>query len=108
MQAKPISQNLQELQLKVEHAEHVKKIISQINAAANLDQILLDLHKDILSLFDAEDLTLFAFDSEKKEIFSKVPHVDSVEELRIPITEQSLAGFCAKYLRPVNIVDAKT
>ncbi len=106
MQAKPISHNLQELQLKVEHAEHVKKIISQINAATNLDQILLDLHKDILSLFDAEDLTLFAFDSEKKEIFSKVPHVDSVEELRIPITEQSLAGFCAKYLRPVNIVDA--
>jgi type II secretory ATPase GspE/PulE/Tfp pilus assembly ATPase PilB-like protein len=106
MQVKPITQNLQELQLKVEHAEHVKKIISQINAATNLDQILLDLHKDILSLFDAEDLTLFAFDSEKKEIFSKVPHVDSVEELRIPITEQSLAGFCAKYLRPVNIVDA--
>lgn len=106
MQAKPIPHNLQELQLKVEHAEHVKKIISQINAATNLDQILLDLHKDILSLFDAEDLTLFAFDSDKKEIFSKVPHVDSVEELRIPITEQSLAGFCAKYLRPVNIVDA--
>jgi type II secretory ATPase GspE/PulE/Tfp pilus assembly ATPase PilB-like protein len=106
MQAKPIPHNLQELQLKVEHVEHVKKIIAQINAATNLDQILLDLHKDILSLFDAEDLTLFAFDSEKKEIFSKVPHVDSVEELRIPITEQSLAGFCAKYLRPVNIVDA--
>ena len=106
MQAKPAPHNLQELQLKVEHAEHVKKIISQINAATNLDQILLDLHKDILSLFDAEDLTLFAFDSEKKEIFSKVPHVDSIEELRIPISEQSLAGFCAKYLRPVNIVDA--
>ncbi|MBM4126265.1 MAG: GspE/PulE family protein [Nitrospira sp.] len=106
MQAKPIPHNPQELQLKVDHAEHVKKIIAQINAATNLDQILLDLHKDILSSFDAEDLTLFAFDSEKKEIFSKVPHLDSVEELRIPITEQSLAGFCAKYLRPVNIVDA--
>ncbi|TKS61091.1 MAG: hypothetical protein EWM72_00860 [Nitrospira sp.] len=106
MQAKPMPQNLQELQQKVEYAEHVKRITTQIHAASDLDQILLDLHKDILSLFDAEDLTLFAFDSEKKEIFSKVPHVDSVEEVRIPITEQSLAGFCAKYLRPVNIVDA--
>jgi type II secretory ATPase GspE/PulE/Tfp pilus assembly ATPase PilB-like protein len=99
-------QNLQELQRKVEFAENVKRITSQIYAASNLDQILLDLHKDILSLFDAEDLTLFAFDSEKKEIFSKVPHIDTVEEVRIPITEQSLAGFCAKYLRPVNISDA--
>jgi type II secretory ATPase GspE/PulE/Tfp pilus assembly ATPase PilB-like protein len=106
MQAKPIPQNLQELQQKVEYAEHVKRITTQIHAASDLDQILLDLHKDILSLFDAEDLTLYAFDSERKEIFSKVPHVDTVEEVRIPITEQSLAGFCAKYLRPVNIADA--
>ncbi len=106
MQAKPMPQNLQELQQKVEYAEHVKRITTQIHAASDLDQILLDLHKDILSLFDAEDLTLFAFDSEKKEIFSKVPHVGSVEEVRIPITEQSLSGFCAKYLRPVNIADA--
>ncbi|HEX6532845.1 MAG TPA: GspE/PulE family protein, partial [Nitrospira sp.] len=106
MQAKPPTQNLQELQQKVEFAEHVKRITSQIHAASNLDQILLDLHKDILGLFDAEDLTLFAFDADKKEIFYKVPHIDTIEEVRIPITEQSLAGFCAKYLRPVNIADA--
>src|SRR6476660_7412010 len=106
MQAKPPTQNLQELQQKVEFAEHVKRITNQIHAASNLDQILLDLHKDILGLFDAEDLTLFAFDAEKKEIFYKVPHIDTIEEVRIPITEQSLAGFCAKYLRPVNIADA--
>lgn len=105
MQAKPVTPNVQELQQKVEHAEHIKRITTQIHAASNLDQILLDLHKDILSLFDAQDLTLFAFDAEKKEIFSKVPHIDGVEEVRISITEQSLAGFCAKYLRPVNIAD---
>jgi len=106
MQAKPMSQNLQELQPKTEYAEHVKRITTQINAATDLDHILLDLHKDILGLFDAEDLTLFAFDSEKKEIFSKVLQVDGVQEVRIPISEQSLAGFCTKYLRPVNIADA--
>jgi type II secretory ATPase GspE/PulE/Tfp pilus assembly ATPase PilB-like protein len=106
MQANPIHQNLQELQQKVAFAENVKRITDQIHAASGLDHILLDLRKDILSIFDAEDLTIFAFDSDKKEIFSKVPHIDSVEEIRIPITEQSLAGFCAKYLRPVNIADA--
>ena len=89
MQAKPQTQNLQELQQKVEFAKHVKRITSQIHAANNLDQILLDLHKDILSLFDAEDLTLFAFDADKKEIFYKVPHIDTIEEVRIPITESA-------------------
>jgi type II secretory ATPase GspE/PulE/Tfp pilus assembly ATPase PilB-like protein len=106
MHANPIPQNLQELQQKVAFAENVKRITDQIHAANNLDHILLDLRKDILSIFDAQDLTIFAFDSDKKEIFSKVPHIDSVEEIRISITEQSLAGFCAKYLRPVNIADA--
>ena len=61
------------LSRKSEFAEHVKRITNQIQAATDIDQILLDLHKDILGLFDAEDLTLFAFDTEKKEIFSKVP-----------------------------------
>ncbi len=106
MHANPIPQNLQELQQKVAFAENVKRITEQIHAASDLDHILLDLRKEILSIFDAEDLTIFAFDPEKKEIFSKVPHIDSIEEFRIPLTEQSLAGFCAKYLRPVSIADA--
>ncbi|HMS85739.1 MAG TPA: ATPase, T2SS/T4P/T4SS family, partial [Nitrospira sp.] len=101
-----MTQNVQDRQPKVDHVEHLKHITAQIHAASHLDHILLDLHKEILSVFDAQDLTLFAFDSEKKEIFSKVPHIDGAEEVRIPITEQSLAGFCAKYLRPVNIADA--
>ena len=106
MLSKPVAHNLPDSQQKAEFAEHVKRIKNQIQAATDIDQILLDLHRDILSLFDAEDLTLFAVDTEKKEIFSKIPHMDTVQEVRIPITEQSLAGFCAKYLRPVNIADA--
>jgi type II secretory ATPase GspE/PulE/Tfp pilus assembly ATPase PilB-like protein len=106
MQANPIPQNLQELQQKVAFAENVKRITDQIHAAGDLDHILLDLRKEILSIFDAEELTIYAFDPEKKEIFSKVPSIGNVEEIRIPISEQSLAGFCAKYLRPVSIADA--
>jgi type II secretory ATPase GspE/PulE/Tfp pilus assembly ATPase PilB-like protein len=106
MLAKTPGASLPDQQQKAEFAEHVKRIKNQIQTASDIDQILLDLHRDILSLFDAEDLTLFAVDTEKKEIFSKVPHLDTVQEVRIPITEQSLAGFCAKYLRPVNIADA--
>src|SRR5215813_851667 len=106
MQANPIPKNLQELQQKVALAENIKRITDQILAASDIDHILLDMRKEILSIFDAEAVSIFAFDSDKKEIFSKVPHIDSVEEIRIPITEQSLAGFCAKYLRPVSIADA--
>ena len=71
MHANPIPQNLQELQQKVAFAENVKPITDQIHAANNLDHILLDLRKEILSIFDAEDLTIFAFDSAKKKIYPR-------------------------------------
>lgn len=106
METKVLPENLQELQQKVAYAEEVKRITIQIYAARDLDQILLDLSNEILSLFDAEGLTLYAIDPDKKEIFSKVPGMDTVEEVRVPISEQSLAGFSAKYLRPINISNA--
>ena len=98
--------NLRELQQKFAYAEQVKLITNKIHAAQELNQILVDLHKEILSLFDAEGLTLYAFDSEKKEIFARIPHLDAIEDVRVPIGEQSLAGFTAKYLRPLSIGDA--
>lgn len=99
-------QHVKESQHKSDPGERTKRIAAQIQAATDIDHILLDLHHDFLGLFDAEELALYAFDPEKKEIFSKVPHLDSIQEVRVPIGEQSLAGFCAKYLRPVNIADA--
>ncbi len=91
---------------KAEQAEIVKRLSTKINAAIDIDEILLDLHKEILSIFDAEDLTLYAVDNDKKEIYAKTPGMDNVEVVRLPITESSLPGFTAKYLRPVNVVDA--
>ncbi|MEK6617479.1 MAG: GAF domain-containing protein, partial [Nitrospirota bacterium] len=106
METRVLPAHLQELEQKVAYAEQVKLITNKIHAAQDLNQILLDLHKEILNLFDAEGLTLYAVDTEKKEIFARIPHIDTVEEIRMPIGEQSLAGFTAKYLRPINIGDA--
>jgi len=102
----PAPETLQELQQKVAHAEHVKQIINRIHSAKDLDHILVDLKDEILSLFDAERLTLYAVDPERKEIFSKYLDIDEVKEIRVPISEQSISGFVAKYRRPLNIADA--
>ncbi len=98
--------NVQELQQKIAYAEELKRITNLIHSAKDVDQIILDLHKDILNLFDAEEVTIYAIDSEKKEIFSRAAHLDTVQEIRVPINEQSIVGFTAKYLRPANIADA--
>jgi type II secretory ATPase GspE/PulE/Tfp pilus assembly ATPase PilB-like protein len=98
--------SVRELQQKIAYAEEVKRLTNLIHAAKDIDQIILDLHKDILNLFDAEEVTIYAIDTEKKEIFSRAAHLDTVQEIRVPINEQSIVGFTAKYLRPANIADA--
>jgi type II secretory ATPase GspE/PulE/Tfp pilus assembly ATPase PilB-like protein len=106
MQTTVQPETLQELQQKVAYAEHVKQIINRIHSAKDLDHILVDLKDEILSLFDAERLTLYAVDADRKEIYSKFLDIDEVKEIRVPISEQSIAGFVAKYRRPLNIGDA--
>ncbi|MFQ5931816.1 MAG: pilus assembly protein, partial [Nitrospiraceae bacterium] len=106
METKVLPANLKELQQQVAYAEKVKRITNQIHAAKDMDQILLDLHIDILGLFDAEELSLYVVDDDGKEIFSKAQTIDAVQEIRLVISEQSIAGFCAKFLRPVNVENA--
>ncbi len=61
-----VAQNLQGLQQDVAFAENVKRITEQILATSDLGRILLDRRTEILTLLEGEDLTIFAFDSDKK------------------------------------------
>ena len=97
---------LQELQEKVAYAEKVKHIINRVHSAKDLDHLLVNLKEEILQLFDAEQLTLYVVDIDRKEIYSKYLDIDKVKEIRVPISEQSIAGFVAKYRRSINIGDA--
>ncbi len=89
MQTAVRPESLQDLQQRVAHAEQLKQIINQIHSAKDLDQILINLKDEILQALDAERLTLYAVDAERKEIFSRFVDVDKVKEIRVPIAEPS-------------------
>jgi len=100
------SDTLQELEQKIAYAEQGKQINNQIHSAKDLDHILVNLKDEILKILDAEVLTLYVVDAERREIYSKYLDINKIHEIRVPISEQSIAGFVAKYRRPVNIADA--
>ena len=100
------SSTVEELEQKVARAEHVKEIINRIHSAKDLDHIVVDLRDEILQVLDAELLTLYVVDAERREIYSKFLDINKIREIRVPISEQSIAGFVAKFRRPVNIADA--
>ncbi len=101
--------DIDRLKEQVAYAEDVKQIMNQIHAAKDLDQIFVGLREGILGLLGAERLTLYAVDYDKKEIYSKFLDPDTlkdIKEIRVPVNEQSIAGFVAKNTKTVNITDA--
>ena len=106
METEDGSSTVQELERKVARAEQVKEIINRIHSAKDLDHIVVDLRDEILQVLDAELLTLYVVDAERREIYSKFLDINKIREIRVPISEQSIAGFVAKFRRPVNIADA--
>jgi type II secretory ATPase GspE/PulE/Tfp pilus assembly ATPase PilB-like protein len=83
-------------------------IINKIHAAKNLDELFFELKGELATLFEVEQLTLYAVDREKRELYSKylLDPLDGVQEIRVPINDASISGYCARYGKIVNIADA--
>ena len=83
-------------------------VINKIHAAKNLEELFFEIKNDLANLFNVEQLTLYAVDSQKKELYAKylLTSLDGVEEIRVPISESSISGYCARYGKVLNIADA--
>ncbi|MBI4609881.1 MAG: GAF domain-containing protein, partial [Candidatus Rokubacteria bacterium] len=97
---------VQALQQQLAYEQKLVQLINRIHAAKNLDSIFIELKDEIVQLTDADRLTLYAVDYEKKELYSRFLALDTVKEIRVPITEKSIAGYVALTRETVNIVDA--
>jgi type II secretory ATPase GspE/PulE/Tfp pilus assembly ATPase PilB-like protein len=97
---------IQHLTSEVAYRTRLQKICNKINAATNLDEILIDLKNDITSLFEAERITVYVVDSRKRELVSRFKSGADIEEIRVAIATDSIAGWCAFKNKPINIKDA--
>ena len=81
-------------------------VTNKIHATSNVDEIMLELSQDICELFNADRLTIYALSDDKNSIVSKVKTgLNSFKDLRLPISDQSIAGFAAAARRIVNLRD---
>ena len=84
----------------------VQDITNRIHSAQNIKQILVDLKEGILNLFDAHSLTIYVVDKPRNEIYSMVMSGTKLNEIRVPISNKSIAGYVANTGKTVNIADA--
>ncbi|MEW6260264.1 MAG: GspE/PulE family protein [Thermodesulfobacteriota bacterium] len=99
------AQSLQRLQSEVVYRRKLQDICNRINAAGNLDEILVNLRDEIIQLFEAQRITIYVVDGPRKELFSRFKTGSEISEIRIPIAPSSIAGFTAFKQRIVNIPD---
>jgi type II secretory ATPase GspE/PulE/Tfp pilus assembly ATPase PilB-like protein len=79
-------------------------VIAKIQATMDLDQMFLDLNRDLLKAVDAQQVILYAVDPEKNELLTRFP-LDTIQVIHVPIDEQSLAGFAALSGRTLTVRD---
>ena len=94
------------LQERLANEQRLVQLIDRIHAAKSLDSIFLEIQGEIVAFVDAERMTLYVVDGDRKQLYSKFLALDAVKEIRVPISETSVSGFVAKTQQTVNIADA--
>ena len=98
--------NLADISSKLEFQKQLQAVTNRIHATSNADEIMLELGKDICSLLGADRLTVYAVSDDRASIVSKVKTgLTSFKDLKLPINDQSVAGFAAQNRMLINIRD---
>ncbi len=95
--------DVQNLKSEVEYRTKLQEISNAIYAAFNLDEILIDLKNDIVDLVGAERITIYYVDGVKRELVSRFKSGTEVSEIRVPISNNSIAGYTAYHQKQLNI-----
>ena len=104
LHSKPVGQD--SLADKLQFQTRLQAVTNKIHATKNIDEIILELSQELCNLFNADRLTIYLTSEDKGSIVSKVKTgLNSFKDIKLPINEQSIAGFVASNKRVVNIRD---
>ena len=95
-----------EISTKLDFSKNLHVVTNKIHATNNIDEIILEVSKDICTLFNVDRLTIYSVSEDKSCIISKVKTgLNSFKDLKLPIANQSIAGFIALSKKVANIKD---
>ncbi|MCC6346677.1 MAG: GAF domain-containing protein [Nitrospirales bacterium] len=82
------------------------EILNTILSTLDINEILTSVVEQIRSVIKADRCTLYLIDRENGELYSKVLQADNLVEIRVPLTNTSLAGYSAFTAQPLTVRDA--
>ncbi len=95
-----------ELAEKLTFQQKLQAVTNKVHATSNLDEIMVELSQELCDLFEADRLTIYITSDDKASIVSKVKTgLASFKDIKLPINEQSIAGYVALHRRVINVRD---
>jgi len=91
---------------KLSYYKALNDIGNQIHSAIDMDEIFINLRDQILSLFDADGITIYVVEGKSKEIYSRLKAGAMTTEIRLPINNKSIAGYTVNTAQITNITNA--
>ncbi len=91
---------------RADFAKKLQGISDRALAATTLDEFMADLSKEVCELFEADRLTVYTITEDKSSLISRVKTgLTSFKDLKLPITETSVAGYCAYHKAVFKVND---
>lgn len=85
---------------------HLQALVNKIHATQDVDELMVELSAELCHHFGADRLTIYVLSEDQTSIISKVKTgLNAFKDIRLPISEQSIAGFCALHKRRLNIAN---
>jgi len=98
--------DVEALQRELQFSKKLNFITNKIYASKDIDDILINLRKSILSVFDADRITIYVVDGANKEIVSRFKTGEELKEIRVPLNNKSISGYCGMSGKMFNIENA--
>ena len=106
LEPRSASGNVPDMAVKLALSKRLQAVTNRIHSTQNNDEIILDVSRDICQLFEADRMTVYTLSEDGSSIVSKVKTgLNSFKDIKLPISESSMAGFCALNKRHMNIKD---
>jgi signal transduction protein with GAF and PtsI domain len=98
--------NINRFKRQLEYRNRLMEKISEIHSADNLNTILLFIKDSIAELMNAQRITIYLADAKRNILFSRVLSGKEIKQIVVPISDTSLAGFCALSGNVLSLKDA--
>ncbi|MFB0520673.1 MAG: GAF domain-containing protein, partial [Desulfatiglandales bacterium] len=98
--------DLEALEKDLQFSRRLHFITSKIHSSKDIDDILINMMETVLSLFDADRITIYVVDEASRELVSRFKTGEEINEIRVPISNKSIAGYSAISGKIVSVENA--